>query len=908
MSSEDLERVEAVFQAALDLPPERRAGYLGEVCAGDAELRSEVVALVLAYEQSENFIERPAMEIDAAIVASSLAGTLLGQTISHYRMIERLGEGGMGEVYLAQDTRLGRRIALKLLPARFTIDGDRVHRFEQEARSASALNHPNIVTIHEVGEAGAVHFIATEFIEGVTLREHLRSRRMNLSEVLEVATQVASALAAAHEAGIVHRDIKPENIMLRRDGYVKVLDFGLAKLAISETAALGNELLADSSLKTDPGMVMGTVNYMSPEQARGLAVDARTDIWSFGVLFYEMLAGKTPFAGETPSHSIVATLDREPPPLSEYLSPVPPRLERIVAQTLRKSKEGRYRTGNDLLLDLQSLKHELEVNGRPDHVRLTAPPRTDTESATNESEIADENQSAQRALPLDSAHRTSSAAYFVGEIRRHRRGLILALAVVLIAVVTVIAFLPRASFWPWGQTPKAGAPFRINSIAVLPFTYAGTDSADENLGFTMADTLISRLKNLREITVLSAVAVRKFAAANRDPAAAGRELKVDAVLDASMHHENQRIRIDLRLVNSADGATLWTGEENELIDSVTATQDRVVDRVALALGPYLNVLTKRYVQNSEAYRLYMNGRYHWTQNTRQDLEKSLDYFNKAIEKDPNYAPAYAGIADLYTSIVADPLPKDETIPKARQAVTKALALDDNLADAHVSLARIRAYYDWDWSGAESEFRRAIELEPNSGLAHGEFGSWLAGMGRSDEAILETKQALDLDPLSLHNNFYLVWALLSAHRYDEVIAHSRLVLPTFTQAHTWMGWGYLGKGMNAEAITEFEKRLSLQPDVITKSNLGYAYGITARTAEAEKTVAELKESYEQRKVSAYFVAFTYAGLGDKDQTFVWLERAYQDHSRSLWGLKANPGWDTVRTDPRFANLMQRLRLE
>jgi TolB-like protein/Tfp pilus assembly protein PilF len=697
--------------------------------------------------------------------------------------------------------------------------------------------------------------------------------------------------------------------MLRRDGYVKVLDFGLAKLASSGTDALGNELLADSFLKTDPGMVMGTVNYMSPEQARGLAVDARTDIWSFGVLFYEMLAGKTPFAGETPSHSIVATLDREPPPLSDYLTPVPARLNEIVSRSLRKNKEGRYRTANELLLDLQSLRQELEIIGHGEpHVRLTLPQRRDAETATNESEIADENQSAQRPLPLDSAQRTSTTAYFVNEIKRHWRGLLMAAAMVLIIVVTVLAFLPRASFW--SAPPQPAATVRINSIAVLPFIYTSTDSADENLGLTIADTLISRLGNLREVAVRSPDAVRKFDVSNRDPAAAGRELRVEAVLDATMRRESDKIRIDLRLVNSADGATLWASQENDRIDSVAAMRDRIVERVALALGPYLNVLTKRYVQNGESYRLYMNGRYHWNQNTPQDLEKSLDYFNKAIEKDPNYAPAYAGIADIYTSGVADPLPKAETIPKARQAAAKAIALDDNLADAHVSLARIKAYYDWDWSGAEAEFRRAIELDSNSAFAHGEFGSWLAGMGRSDEAIAETKRALDLDPLSLHNNFYVIWALLSGRRYDEAIAHSQQVLPTFTQAHYWKGMGYLGKGMNAEAISEFEKRLTLDPknDPFTRSNLAYAYGITGRRSEAEKTLAEFKELYQQRKVSAYFVAFICAGLGDKDQAFAWLEKAYQDHSRSLWGLKVVRGWDVLRTDPRFANLLQRLRLE
>jgi serine/threonine protein kinase len=370
MSPLNLEQVEEIFQTAIDLPPEQRAGYLGKVCANSREMRAEVDALILAYEESADFIERPAIEIDAAVVAGSLGGALIGHTISHYRIIERLGEGGMGEVYLAQDTKLGRRIALKLLPARFTIDAERVHRFEQEARAASALNHPNIVTIHEIGHLDASHFIATEFIEGVTLREHLGAGRLEVDEALAVATQVASALTAAHAARIIHRDIKPENIMLRGDGYVKVLDFGLAKLTLPRTSAVDTDAQTKAPINTDPGIVMGTVNYMSPEQSRGQEVDARTDIWSLGVLLYEMLAGSIPFKGETPSHVIVSILEKEPLPLAGYSAEVPAGLERIVGKALHKNRDERYQTARELHLDLQNLKQDRELEarlGRPIH-------------------------------------------------------------------------------------------------------------------------------------------------------------------------------------------------------------------------------------------------------------------------------------------------------------------------------------------------------------------------------------------------------------------------------------------------------------------------------------------------------------------------------------------------------------
>ena len=477
----------------------------------------------------------------------------------------------------------------------------------------------------------------------------------------------------------------------------------------------------------------------------------------------------------------------------------------------------------------------------------------------------------------------------------------------------VVAAAVLSYFWISrnSRQPETGAPVR--SIAVLPFKPLGSDASDEYLGFGMADTLITRLSTLRQIIVRPTSAVRKYAAPNQDPLAAGRELKVDAVLDASTQRMGDKVRVTWRVIRVSDGSSLWTGKFDERVDDVFAVQDRVSEQVAQALVPQLTgeekkLLARRYTQNGEAYLLYMNGRYHWNRPTVEDWKKAIEYFNLAIEKDPNYVLAYAGLADSYTSIVADAsLPKAEAIPKARQAAMRALQLDDTLAEAHVSLGRIKAYYDWDWSGAEGEFRRAIELDSNSAIAHVEYGGYLATVGRSDQAIAEAKQGRELDPLSPLANFYVILALTSARRYDEAIEQSQQVVGTFPQAHYWMGLGYLGKGKYQEAVAEFEKRLSISSDdMVTKPHLGYAYARSGKKDQAEKILAELK-ALKQPQISPYLIAMVYAGLGEKDQAFLWLEKAYQEHSRSLWGLKVNPAWDSLRSDRRFTDLLRRIGL-
>jgi TolB-like protein/DNA-binding winged helix-turn-helix (wHTH) protein/Flp pilus assembly protein TadD len=487
-------------------------------------------------------------------------------------------------------------------------------------------------------------------------------------------------------------------------------------------------------------------------------------------------------------------------------------------------------------------------------------------------------------------------------------------AVVAVSVAAVV--LAASLVYAWvSRAPGSVAGASVRSMAVLPFRPLSPNADDEALGFGMADTLITRLSSVRRLVVRPTSAVRRYNSPGQDPAAAGRELQVDAVLEGSLQRAGDRVRVTLRLVRVSDGSALWAEKFDERADDFLAVQDRIAEEVARALVPRMTGeererVAQRYTDDQEAYRLYILGLYHSGKQTPEDLAIAVEYFNKSIEKDPGYALAYSGLAVCYLTIIADSVvPKAEAIPKAKQAVQTALQLDDTLAEAHVALGRIKAYYDWDWAGAERELQRAIELSPNSAAAHGEYANYLVTLGRSDQALVEARQARELDPLSRVTHYYVAWALISARRYDEAIEECQHVVDTVSEAHDWIGRAYLGKGMHEDAVAEFEKRLSLSRDgaLITKANLGYAYGASGRRGQAEKILAEFKELSERRQISPYFLAVVYAGLGEKDQAFAGLDAAYRDHSRLLSGLKPNPVWDGLRSDPRFADLQRRIGL-
>jgi len=911
MNPERWQQIDQLFQAALGLAPEARSAFLAEACGGDEELRREVESLLESDERAESFIEAPAFERAAGLLAEEAAPTPVGRRFGHYRILSLLGAGGMGEVYLAQDTRLGRKVALKLLPVRFTQDAARVHRFKQEARAASATNHPNIITIYEIGqaapEAGGTHFIATEFVEGETLRRHLAGTRLTLTAALEVAAQVAAALAAAHDTGVVHRDIKPENIMLRPDGYVKVLDFGLAKLTELPSDAVDTGAPTQTAMTTEPGLVMGTVAYMSPEQARGLKVDARSDIFSLGVVLYEMIAGCAPFAGATRSDVLAAILTAEPAPLTQHAPEVPPELNRVVAQALRKDREERYQTIKDLLSDLKDLKQELEFKAKLE--RSPQPEARNQAQAARGSEPAELQPAEPAAADTDKeagTRTTSSAEYLVGEIKRHKLGAVLAL-VMLIAALSAVAY-----FSPFGGSGQA-----IDSLAVLPFVNAGADPNTEYLSEGITDSLISNLSQLPKLKVKSRSAVLRYKGREADPQAVGRELGVRAVLTGRVTQRGDGLALSVELVDARDSNQLWGGQYNRRLADILVVQEEIASHITEKLrlrltGAEQQRLARRSAGNPEAYRLYLKGRYYTSRLTQEGFEKGIESFNQAIALDPNYALAYAGLGGCYINAVDLILPPREAMPKAKEALRRALAVDDTLAQAHVALAVIHWQYDWDWAAAEREFRRAIELNPNEARVHASYGFFLALMGRFDEGIAEEKRAQELDPLFVGASLQLGVVLHLARRYDQAVEQARQTInmdPNFWLAHTVLGRAYEQQGQLQDAIAECQK--ARQIDDTTAEilmDLGRAYAVAGQRAEAAAVLAELQARSRRSYVAPFHIAMVYVGLGQKEQALAWLERAYRERSWYLTWLKVAPEFDSLRPDPRFADLLRRVGLQ
>jgi serine/threonine protein kinase/TolB-like protein/Tfp pilus assembly protein PilF len=923
MKSEQWQQLDSLFHSALECEPAERAAFLDEACDGDESLRQQIEVLLTAHEGAGSFIERPAFEVEAQSVADDQDESAVGQTIGHYKIMSTLGVGGMGEVYLAQDTRLGRMIALKLLPVEFTRDKDRVRRFQQEARAASALNHPNIITIYEIGQVDDRHFIATEFIEGDTLRHsisgpqrltggngiHAAATPLKVCDVLNIGIQTADALAAAHEAGIVHRDIKPENIMLRRrDGYVKVLDFGLAKLTEGPAVAIDTEAPTRAQIKTDAGVRMGTASYMSPEQARGERVDARTDIWSLGVVLYELVAGCAPFERSTPSEIIALILEREPAPLARYAREVPTELERIVGKALTKDKEERYQTAKDLLVDLRRLRQRLEVEAeieRSGPSKLSEKAALATDGTQAALATADEATARSQA---EIVRRTSSAEHMATAIKRHRWR--------IVPGIVALVMLAAAAIGYYVYSARGGEA--IDSVAVMPFVNMSADPNTEYLSDGISESIINHLSLLPNLKVMSSNSVFHYKGRDVDALVVGRELSVRAVLLGRIMQRGDELVISVELVDARNNRHLWGERYERKLTDVLLVQREITQKITAKLRLPLTDeeqkrVNKQYTENTDAYQLYLKGRYYWNKRGPEGIKQAIEYFQQAIERDPSYALAYAGLADCYV-VPARGLPPRERMPQAKAAARKALEIDDTLAEAHTTLARVLTVYDWDWSGAKKEFQRAIELNPRYPVAHQWYGGYLWAMGRLDESIAENKQAQELDPLSPSSTFGLAQAFYYARKYDQAIEQFQNALkldPSFPPVLLFLPVAYEEKGMQEEALTGFQKAITLTKGAVrsgSMAGLGHVYAVSGRKGEARTVLNELKQLAQQEYVPADNIARIYAGLGEKDQAFVWLEKAYDEHSYTIASLKVEPGWDSLRSDPRFADLLRRMGLQ
>jgi serine/threonine-protein kinase len=827
---------------------------------------------------------------------------MIGERISHYRILSKLGAGGMGEVYLAEDTQLDRKVAIKFLTPESTADEQARRRLVREARAAAKLEHPNICAIYEVGEANGQSFIAMQYVEGETLAKLIQHKPLDLRESLSIAVQVADALSEAHSRGIVHRDIKPQNIMITARGQVKVLDFGLSKVVREQTSA--DTAAETESVLTDPGMIIGTVPYMSPEQVRGEALDARSDIFSLGSVLYEMVSGRHPFASESAGATFSAILTRQPAPVARYSPEAPAELQRIIGKALCKDREERYQVVKDLLIDLKALREELIFEaklGRSTPGNLTAGGTTGVERPTINT--AKESREATGEL---AAERST-----LNGIGRHKIA-VAALAVVLLALAGLGVYL-----LPGGKA--------IDSIAIIPFTNVGADPDTEYLSDGIAESLISNLSQLPNLKVMSRSSAFRYKGRDIDPQEVGRELKVQAVLTGQLVQRGDALAISLELVDSRDSRQLWGEQYNRKLSDVLAVQTEIAreisDRLRLRLnGTEQKKLTKRYTENAEAYQLYLKGRFYWNKFTEEGLKKGIDYFSRAIEKDPNYASAYAGMADCYNMLSMYLAPK-EVFPRAKAAAIKALELDESLAAAHISLGAYKMFYEWDWAGADQEVRLAMELNPSYAKSielntdYGDSNHYYCGlldvMGRPDEAIVEMKRALDVDPLALVLYAEMGWSYYIARQYDQSIEQALKAIeldPSLVLAHAALGNDYEQKKMYGQAISELNKAKVLSgnnPNFVAE--LGYGYAVSGQRSEAQKIIRELMERGSREYVDPCGIANIYVGIGERDLAFEWLERAYQDRSPGIAWLKAEPKYDPLRQDTRFADLLRRIGL-
>jgi serine/threonine-protein kinase len=902
MNSERWQKVKALFDVAQEIPLAKREKFLDKVCAGDVDLRREVEKLLSSLENPTSFMEQPAVkEVASLIIERNFIETNneleSGQVLSHYRISAKIGEGGMGDVYLAKDTRLNRRVAIKLLSVELSKNENHLRRFVQEARAASALNHPNIITVYEIGEFEDTHFIAAEYIEGETLRERL-SGELTLNEVLDITTQMASALSAAHKAGIVHRDVKPENVMIRReDNLIKVLDFGLAKL--TEQQAISDEDATLAQVKTNSGVIMGTVAYMSPEQARGQQVDERTDIWSFGAVLYEMLAQKQPFAGETVSDAIAAILKNEPAPLGEN---TPPELNRIIRKTLQKNVDERYQTVKDLLLDLKNLKRQVEFSEEIERSHTPSFAKSANVAATQPSENVTAIQPAVSTQNSISPQ-TSSAEYAIGEVKKHKfvsLGLLAAFFVAL-AVIGYFAFF---------ATRTATA---INSVAVLPFVNGSNDPNLDYLSDGLSESVIDRLSQLPQLKVIARSSSFKYRGENIDVQDVANKLAVQAIVMGKVARVGDNLSVRVEMIDASENRQLWSEQYSRKAADLISIQLEIAQTASEKLhlrlsGAQEQQLEKRETINPQAFELLLKGNFFFNKEGTEGWRKANEYYRQAVAVDPNYALAHAQLSLSYMVLAGLGNDPKDFFQKAEAAVRKALELDEKLSNAHFMLANIHKYA-WELAPAEAEFKRALELNPNLGDAHREYSFYLCHIGRHDEAFAEAKRARELDPLNLLTNAHIGYALYFARRYDESIEALQKTLeldPNYDLAYAMLGYTYAAKGMHREAIIAYQNAIRLSGgNRNMQSPIGVSSVYTGERGKAQEILKQLQTGKEY--VSPVDLAILYAALGDKEAAYQSLAKAYAERSFELISLKVDPSFDPLRNDRRFLDLMRQVGL-